>query len=1283
MCRKVDEKAVASGQPRERERERELSPTRMDETVKNSTKEAMQTIAKDYSMVLDKNRSTSSCSKEHEEKNHAFRSRAEKGEEKYLKNPFENRRATGTRYFSRRRSRAAYSDPYVETNECAIPLSVKSKNKKHWNPANNINADNRRMTGNVNIYICSETNESGQAKGKPRLNAPSCMDASSDASTELRSSSRYVSGSSASLRKPINDVREKRQKVLPSNSIRNKGERNSIVRDNETWRKTRTTQTSDSNEDGRQVDVKLSDQEESKNAISSVRPSKDQSLPISANLYQHSSNSVGLPRDNSQGASSWIAIYPSEARCRCVNTDLYLSSTINVPSGRKDRRENDDVCGITDSGCTMYDAIDSSGSLLKSAGTDCATCFTDDSECRDVKMFRDSILNRRDIREKRMGVCKAHSIECNQQRAARQRSTCSCIAEEEEDCCTSVVKERPVNLRPTRVICSEPARDATVRVISLNNAGDSLSPISKSIFRVSKCTKATAAAYGATLENSQESSKVTRVSKKLAAEELPFLGIAVCKTIYAEPKGPPEEGMVRETVALRKKSDLEAPDEALEETICKIPHLNFADRDVVERLSVNDAKDKLAKEKRNGTDLNDRRENVVDCERVTVQFADSSRNNVAPNLDKQQSAEYRRKNVSYKKSNDSPVSIRAIRGFKPLSEGQDPIKFSVDDRSNYSKNSEDAKGTLKNSVDREKRVRMRLSPLLRPMRSHLESVSKYPAERDFTSTDGKQPKEKMAETSKEENDKKDRPDKIGLLTRNPKDTPLYRSLKKLLDLIQHRKAIRRMKDETEKNRNDLMKKTQHDAKEDDSKPRSIPERLAEINDYEKDRRNIGEAAYRPMRPSLANKHEIVGDIAFESQRPTATDATELSKGEAEERDISDLSQTAPSKPKLLRIISAKRSRLRPTKTTAEPKSPEIETRVVSEEIARTNESTDRDEIPLETAPAKITEDTIVAESTDISVQDAAKDTVAETPKDIAVDENRVSEGIVDVTTDGLREKVEEAPREPVSCECGTHFEPNSGLRSVTERTECKDLLEDCFRKYKQSEAKERECIRAPPTQYPKSRSKIDKLILCTVSPLSPRVCTNYRGTRKECRQAVIPFHCCRHGQECGCDMCECKCRRRDKRYRGTESSRNRHKPMICLYCDNPRDECTCKAPIGKCSRCGLPSDVCDCQDDQGHDRARVVGCANKGGSIRVTSWKPKREVRRYFARNDFGPGAIKDCRCHEKPKQQWPEELPYQRLNVFSDVMNELQRKMSESVCCRRCTRDTCCGGDSQVNSGR
>lgn len=50
----------------------------------------------------------------------------------------------------------------AKTREDTIPLPVninEKRNKKHSKPASNVSTDNRRMTGNVNIYICSEAND--------------------------------------------------------------------------------------------------------------------------------------------------------------------------------------------------------------------------------------------------------------------------------------------------------------------------------------------------------------------------------------------------------------------------------------------------------------------------------------------------------------------------------------------------------------------------------------------------------------------------------------------------------------------------------------------------------------------------------------------------------------------------------------------------------------------------------------------------------------------------------------------------------------------------------------------------------------------------------------------------------------------------------------------------------------------------------------------------------------------------------------------------------------------
>lgn len=65
---------------------------------------------------------------------------------------------------------SSYDNSYLCTkmHESTISLPVKNKvnnerkSKKHSKSANNAHTDNRRMTGNVNIYICSETNDGDQ-----------------------------------------------------------------------------------------------------------------------------------------------------------------------------------------------------------------------------------------------------------------------------------------------------------------------------------------------------------------------------------------------------------------------------------------------------------------------------------------------------------------------------------------------------------------------------------------------------------------------------------------------------------------------------------------------------------------------------------------------------------------------------------------------------------------------------------------------------------------------------------------------------------------------------------------------------------------------------------------------------------------------------------------------------------------------------------------------------------------------------------------------------------------
>lgn len=170
-----------------------------------------------------------------------------------------------------------------------------------------------------------------------------------------------------------------------------------------------------------------------------------------------------------------------------------------------------------------------------------------------------------------------------------------------------------------------------------------------------------------------------------------------------------------------------------------------------------------------------------------------------------------------------------------------------------------------------------------------------------------------------------------------------------------------------------------------------------------------------------------------------------------------------------------------------------------------------------------------------------------------------------------------------------------------------------------------------------------------------------------CKSPANCINCCRSRDRCYCTTSALACH-------VIKKGCNRKKAMICLYCDNPQDKCICRAPIGKCPRSELPTDICTCHDC---DRGKISKRPDENQAIRVTSWKPRKDIRRYFARNfeDLWSDSTEECRYREKLKRQPPEELPYQRLNIFSDVMNELQQKMSESVCCTRCWKNPCCCG--------
>ncbi|XP_078033040.1 uncharacterized protein LOC144467917 [Augochlora pura] len=245
------------------------------------------------------------------------------------------------------------------------------------------------------------------------------------------------------------------------------------------------------------------------------------------------------------------------------------------------------------------------------------------------------------------------------------------------------------------------------------------------------------------------------------------------------------------------------------------------------------------------------------------------------------------------------------------------------------------------------------------------------------------------------------------------------------------------------------------------------------------------------------------------------------------------------------------------------------------------------------------------------------------------------------------------------------------------------------------------CMPAPQScnrlnSYPKSCLKKERQF-CRMESQENNCSVLYRDNRSweecGCRRIVLCEGCCRPRSECSCrpvppcvtcykPKAECIC----NTVCPPRGSCRHMKSMVCLYCDRPRDGCTCRSPIRKCSCCEMTVDLCCCEPKrksfrEGRPVAAEPDCDR---TICVTAWKPREDVRRYFSRNldDLRRDSINECCCHEKPKPQNSDDLPYQRLSCFSDVMNELQRKISESVSCTQCRKVPCCC-NLKVDEGR
>ncbi|XP_017788732.1 PREDICTED: uncharacterized protein LOC108571244 [Habropoda laboriosa] len=191
---------------------------KLTELINSSIQEAMQTIVKQCRMVFkmqNEEQTTEKKAKEGVDKSVCDA----KNEGIPVKIRHENRPRT-TQDQLNDRSRVSKASRLRERykNVRSSPQKLHDKkgnvleeirNKRHSKSANNVKTDNRRMTGNVNIYICSEANENAQQTRKQKK-AETCTESSSETTTEQ---------SKVSSSKLVTCIRNKRRKSKEQNSI--------------------------------------------------------------------------------------------------------------------------------------------------------------------------------------------------------------------------------------------------------------------------------------------------------------------------------------------------------------------------------------------------------------------------------------------------------------------------------------------------------------------------------------------------------------------------------------------------------------------------------------------------------------------------------------------------------------------------------------------------------------------------------------------------------------------------------------------------------------------------------------------------------------------------------------------------------------------------------------------------------------------------------------------------------------------------------------------------------
>lgn len=507
-------------------------------------------------------------------------------------------------------------------------------------------------------------------------------------------------------------------------------------------------------------------------------------------------------------SQSWVTIYPSEARARLDDSDVFLSRAICTNVERRNYRRNNDRDNIRgdDSECIVCHAIDNRW-FTKSIYTDCATysedlkeCFTNGCKYRN-KILQNSVINRNDIRKRQMGykLLQQPLESCQREEMIRQRFMCSCIAEEEEDYCKvdRVEKELPENvcnaaeslekISVCRILSKKLTEDAAVCEISFGVSEKHFEArTNKDSAECSEGTSMRVTRFG----NSEEPPKVTRVCKEFVTEEPPE-DITVCKTVFGKPNGLPGKVIVYKTTLPESKD--------VKETICKeIPDPNFASQDGVNRVSLSDAKDKLVEESTNNSNLNDPKQNAEN--KRTVRLNNKHDNVILNNFTGEQTANIEqdkqiKKILNNQSKNLYQISVESIKDSKPLSKNVyvttlPPVQLF--DRTNLVSNP-DIKKTSKTIV---KQKTIRMQSLNQSTRNRFQQSNDLT--QNLTLNKNNQLEEKMQENSKEKEEKQDISKEVEMIEDKPRESLLHRPFKKLFDVIKRGRTFLTDKIETGK-----------------------------------------------------------------------------------------------------------------------------------------------------------------------------------------------------------------------------------------------------------------------------------------------------------------------------------------------------------------------------------------------------------------------------------------------------------------------------------------------------